>query len=1151
MSRNPYEGVPRLRTIRKGRIWAAAMAAAALATTVAWAAPSGTPKVTAELVSDAGAHMACADEEATLTEVVRFDEPQPDEAYELSATLCLLGDDGGDEGALIEDGEVVEASGLVRPQDGGRELRLPLTFDARDLAGRRVACLATLSKDGSVLARWRDVADEAQIVRFPKLVASFDESVRGREMLASRLMHVRANALFENVEPGKECTVTATLYDADTGMALLDDAGREVRVSRALKPEKDKGEVSLRFELDGASVAGSRIGMSTVLCQGSAICATHEAEQDEGLSVPKITSSVEVMMGDDGLSKGKGTKTVVETVAYEGLTPGVSYALKGALRDGGNGSLLLDAHGKVVGGTEAAAEVVAAEPDGAIKLTYRVDADVLERRSVTTCDIVTRKDDGRIVAEWDGLAANESSRMARASSAVEGAHTGMPCEPSWERAGVLSVVSYRNLEPGREYAIEGALWERPEDEGTGEAIKDAGGGPVSARVSFKPTEPDGTVEVRYDLDATTLAGRRVVAREAVVLGSAKVTEVEQANDVAITKADVIMTDAKTGISETMAQEATSLAIRVDYGNMPTDGDAEMTCTLQDARTGDALRDAGGSEVSARKRMGVGTDGTVELTLTADTRRLEGHGIAAQVTISVGDVVVATGSAVASVPKAKAVLASAADGSHVASQVSELVATVTFDGLEAQSDHVVRAVVVDAESEEPIRDRDGKEVAGEAALVVEQGSGEAEVAIPLDAEGLAGRTLAVAGSVSRGEVVTAQSSRDTDEGSVVRIPKVESSATSVEFGDGELPLEERAGVTVRVECENLTPGLSYVVSCRLVDEGDGGSDPGVRGEAKADASERDVTVDIPLTIDTRALAGRSFAVRAEVTLDGNVLACSDANAEGRLHVPAVTTRLRGGDGGKVINAKAGTTLRDTVSYTCLTPGVEYVIEGEVVDVDTGKAAIAKVSDKTRPTGGAQEPAASASGATPKDPFEDKSGSTAVWVTDDGVCHLDKACASARGTLRRTTLGIAKATGKTACREESVGGREEAPVPEADAGARTETREEERPSKATVRFTPTEAEGSVEVEFPIDASGLGGKRLVALETLRRGDRVVAEHRDPSDEAQMVKVSGLGSEDMGQTGTGILPFALLEIAAALVIAGVAVLWHRKGGDDGESRR
>lgn len=72
-------------------------------------------------------------------------------------------------------------------------------------------------------------------------------------------------------------------------------------------------------------------------------------------------------------------------------------------------------------------------------------------------------------------------------------------------------------------------------------------------------------------------------------------------------------------------------------------------------------------------------------------------------------------------------------------------------------------------------------------------------------------------------------------------------------------------------------------------------------------------------------------------------------------------------------------------------------------------------------------------------------------------------------------------------------------------------------ASVKFTPEEEDGTVDVVFEFDATGLENKNLVVVEELIRDDKVIAEHHDMEDEGQTVhfvdiKTTALGSETKG---------------------------------------
>lgn len=68
-------------------------------------------------------------------------------------------------------------------------------------------------------------------------------------------------------------------------------------------------------------------------------------------------------------------------------------------------------------------------------------------------------------------------------------------------------------------------------------------------------------------------------------------------------------------------------------------------------------------------------------------------------------------------------------------------------------------------------------------------------------------------------------------------------------------------------------------------------------------------------------------------------------------------------------------------------------------------------------------------------------------------------------------------------------------------------------AEAEFTPESADGSVDIEFTFDITGLKGKSIVAFETLYKDGVELAVHADINDEDQTVKIIG---PEIGTTAT-----------------------------------
>lgn len=100
-----------------------------------------------------------------------------------------------------------------------------------------------------------------------------------------------------------------------------------------------------------------------------------------------------------------------------------------------------------------------------------------------------------------------------------------------------------------------------------------------------------------------------------------------------------------------------------------------------------------------------------------------------------------------------------------------------------------------------------------------------------------------------------------------------------------------------------------------------------------------------------------------------------------------------------------------------------------------------------------------------------------------------------------------------------------------------------------FTPTESNGSVEMEFTLDTSELNNKSIVFYEYLylvtEDGEVPVAEHEDINDEDQtvQVKVGSLTAAMPGNSGSGMRTVKtgditnFLPYVAAILLAGAAV--------------
>lgn len=116
-----------------------------------------------------------------------------------------------------------------------------------------------------------------------------------------------------------------------------------------------------------------------------------------------------------------------------------------------------------------------------------------------------------------------------------------------------------------------------------------------------------------------------------------------------------------------------------------------------------------------------------------------------------------------------------------------------------------------------------------------------------------------------------------------------------------------------------------------------------------------------------------------------------------------------------------------------------------------------------------------------------------------------------------------------------------------------------SKSETEFTPQLAANEQAVTFSVDATKLGGHRLVAYERVYDADDLLCEHADPSDEAQTVRVPKISTELTGDAGheadataetitlTDTVSYVNLEPGRTYTVSGTLHVKDENGADAG----
>lgn len=81
--------------------------------------------------------------------------------------------------------------------------------------------------------------------------------------------------------------------------------------------------------------------------------------------------------------------------------------------------------------------------------------------------------------------------------------------PGYGKRTLTDIVSFTNLEPGKEYELTGTLM----DKETSKPLVDGDGKEITSKAVFTPDTPNGSVEVAFEVDASLFAGKTTVAFE--------------------------------------------------------------------------------------------------------------------------------------------------------------------------------------------------------------------------------------------------------------------------------------------------------------------------------------------------------------------------------------------------------------------------------------------------------------------------------------------------------------------------------------------------------------------------------------------------------------------------------------------------------------
>lgn len=427
------------------------------------------PKGKTEAKGPDGEKTIPADEKVTIVDTVSYENLVVGKKYKSIGTLWVK--ETG-EALLDAEGNQVTASTEFTPKDTYGTVDVIFELDASLLGGTELVAFEKVDRDGKTVFTHEDINDESQSVEIgqPGIGTKLLDSLDGdKSVSADTQAKVTDEVDYKNLAKGKEHTLYTMLMDAETGLPLVDDADAV-----------DQAEL-MQF--------ASEVMAALNLSEDSAadIPATDKPATDNTPTVEPETpaSTATAIAGKLVADPSKAVDIAALEKAFADhaeLAKHLSYGKSEFTPEKATGTqsveLSLDAS-KLAGKKAVCYEVLV--KGGKVPATHCEKDSADQQVDIATPEIGTELVD-----------------------ASDSDHYILP-----GTVKLIDTVTFHNLIPGKQYTMLGKL----KDGATGEALI-AGDSEVTAEVSFTPNEPDGTVDVTFELDASTLAdGAQCVAFE--------------------------------------------------------------------------------------------------------------------------------------------------------------------------------------------------------------------------------------------------------------------------------------------------------------------------------------------------------------------------------------------------------------------------------------------------------------------------------------------------------------------------------------------------------------------------------------------------------------------------------------------------------------
>ena len=821
--------------------------------------------------SETADHLTLADSRAVITDTVTYTNLLKGETYTLSGVL--MDKETGKE--LLVDGEPVTQEMAFTAGRASGTKKLKFEFDTTGLAGKSFVVYETLTLEDVEVAEHKDINDEGQTIHIPAAqTTATDDSSKINVSEAKKEVSVTDTVAYRNLVPGKEYTVRGKALDKETGEPLTDADGNELVSTAKFTAASADGSVDVKFTFDGTAMAGRSVVFFENVYYTDKLIAVHADIDDEAQTVhiPLIFTSVKDKDTDSHMSLAGSDVTLTDTVAYRNLVPGKTYTVSGTLMDQRTGKAVT-VNGKAV---TSSADFTPDTADGETTVDFHFNTKGLDDTTVVVFEKMFYGK-AEIAAHEDINDKGQTIYIPSVKTTAIDKKTATKLTLAEKDIHITDTVAYRNLVPGEKYTVTGTAI----DKTTGETLKDDAGKDVTAKASFKAEKANGTVDVEFVFDGSTLAGKTVVMYENIYYNN-KLVGVhadisDEAQIIYVPSVKTAATDTKTETKLTYAEKDIKITDTVEYTNLIPGKTYKITGTAMDKKTGKVIKDADGKAVTSEAEITPETaDGKVDVDFIFDGSNLAGKTIVMFEEIRYENRLVGVHADIndeAQTIYVPAIATEALDevtGIHLSNAGDDVKVkdTVTYKNLIPGLTYRVAGTVMDKDTKKPLQNG-GKDITAEAVFTPETADGTVDVEFTFSAKEFAGKTMVLfeklylvknadnadanpddtqhasesgntqnktdntsnkvevdnedntpADNSEVKEVLIAVHEDYNDENQTICVPQIKTTAKDAKSGTSMFYAEKSAKIVDTVSYRNLVPGKKYKVVGTAVDKSNG-------------------------------------------------------------------------------------------------------------------------------------------------------------------------------------------------------------------------------------------------------------------------------------------------------------------------------------------